>query len=146
VCEFESRLAHSIVYKAAFDLIECRFILAYFAEFGCATVMIVEWAMPTISQILAMIKPISYSSEPIAMQIKRWESPRYEGRNHKGKKKSARQRQIKKQTQVWIQKLKGNDSKEKGDKGSGPNGQTHKKRSGIPPLLFLWRFGVAHPN
>ncbi len=70
------------------------------------------------------------------MRMKRWESPRYEGRNHKGKKKSARQRQIKKQTQVWIQKLKGNDDS-KGEKGSGPSGQNHKKRSGIPPLLFL---------
>jgi hypothetical protein len=73
------------------------------------------------------------------MRMKRWESPRYEGRNHKGKKKSARQRQIKKQTQVWIQKLKGDDSQGKGDKGSGPGGQNHKKRSGIEPLLFLWR-------
>ncbi len=75
------------------------------------------------------------------MQIKRWESPRYEGRNHKGKKKSARQRQIKKQTQVWIQKLKGDgDSKGKNDKGSGPGSQNSQKRSGIAPLLFLWRF------
>lgn len=43
------------------------------------------------------------------MRMKRWESPRREGRNHKGKRKSARQRQLKKQTQVWRQKLKGDD-------------------------------------
>jgi hypothetical protein len=70
------------------------------------------------------------------MQMKRWESPRYEGRNHKGKKKSARQRQIKKQTQVWIQKLKGNDSKGEHAKGNGPGGQNQQKRSGAIPLLF----------
>jgi hypothetical protein len=70
------------------------------------------------------------------MRMKRWESPRYEGRNHKGKKKSARQRQIKKQTQVWIQKLKGEDSQGKGDKGSGPGNQNRQKRSGVTPLLF----------
>jgi hypothetical protein len=70
------------------------------------------------------------------MQMKRWESPRYEGRNHKGKKKSARQRQIKKQTQVWIQKLKGNDSKGENGKGNGPGNQNQQKRSGSIPLLF----------
>jgi hypothetical protein len=68
------------------------------------------------------------------MQMKRWESPRYEGRNHKGKKKSARQRQIKKQTQVWIQKLKGDDRKN--GKGNGPGNQNQQKRSGSTPLLF----------
>jgi hypothetical protein len=41
------------------------------------------------------------------MRLKRWESPRREGRNDKGKKSAARQRQIKKQTQVLRRKLKG---------------------------------------
>jgi hypothetical protein len=84
-----------------------------------------------------MVEQTNASGDSV-MRMKRWESPRYEGRNHKGKKKSARQRQIKKQTQVWIQKLKGDDSQGKG-KGSGPGNQNHKKRSGLIPLLFLWR-------
>jgi hypothetical protein len=41
------------------------------------------------------------------MRLKRWEYPRREGRNDKGKKSSARQRQLKKQTQVLRRKLKG---------------------------------------
>lgn len=41
------------------------------------------------------------------MRLKRWESPRREGRNDKGKRSSARQRQIKKQTQMLRKKLKG---------------------------------------
>ncbi len=46
------------------------------------------------------------------MQMKRWESPRREGRNDKGKKSSARQRQIKKATQALRRKLKGMEGKE----------------------------------
>jgi hypothetical protein len=42
------------------------------------------------------------------MQIKRWESPRREGRNDKGKGGSARRRQLKKQRQMLRQKLKDN--------------------------------------
>lgn len=40
------------------------------------------------------------------MQLKRWESPRREGRNDKGKGGSARRRQLKKQRQMLRQKLK----------------------------------------
>jgi hypothetical protein len=40
-------------------------------------------------------------------RLKRWESPRKEGRNHKGKGGSARQRQKKKQFQMLRKKLKG---------------------------------------
>ncbi len=41
----------------------------------------------------------------MARMLKRWESPRREGRNHKGKGGSARQRQLKKQTQMLRKKL-----------------------------------------
>ncbi|MGK7926107.1 MAG: hypothetical protein AB4290_12840 [Spirulina sp.] len=41
------------------------------------------------------------------MRLKRWESPRRQGRNHKGKGGSARQRQLKKQQQMMRKKLKG---------------------------------------
>jgi hypothetical protein len=40
------------------------------------------------------------------MRLKRWESPRKEGRNDKGRGGSARKRQLKKQRQMLRQKLK----------------------------------------
>jgi hypothetical protein len=43
---------------------------------------------------------------PEIMQLKRWESPRREGRNDKGKGGSARRRQLKKQRQMLRQRLK----------------------------------------
>ena len=42
----------------------------------------------------------------MAQRLKRWESPRHQGRNDKGKGGSARQRQLKKQTQMLRKKLK----------------------------------------
>jgi len=42
------------------------------------------------------------------MQLKRWESPRREGRNDKGRGGAARKRQLKKQRQMLRQKLKEN--------------------------------------
>jgi hypothetical protein len=44
----------------------------------------------------------------MAQQLKRWESPRRQGRNAKGKGGSARQRQLRKQQQILRQKLKPN--------------------------------------
>ncbi|QIR37812.1 hypothetical protein HCG51_14540 [Tolypothrix sp. PCC 7910] len=54
------------------------------------------------------------------MRLKRWESPRREGRNDKGKGGSARQRQLKKQRQMLRQRLKENqksDNKNNNSKG-----------------------------
>ncbi len=48
-------------------------------------------------------------------RLKRWESPRSEGRNNKGKGGSARQRQKRKQFQMLRNKLKAN---KKGDSTS----------------------------
>jgi hypothetical protein len=42
----------------------------------------------------------------VTQRLKRWESPRRQGRNDKGKGGSARQRQLKKQQQVLRKKLK----------------------------------------
>jgi hypothetical protein len=61
------------------------------------------------------------------MRMKRWESPRREGRNDKGKKRSARQRQIKKQTQVWRKKLSGD--------GLGADRPTHQNSKKERPLV-----------
>jgi hypothetical protein len=50
----------------------------------------------------------------MARLLKRWESPRREGRNHKGKGGTARQRQLKKQTQLLRKKLDGSQPENKG--------------------------------
>lgn len=44
------------------------------------------------------------------MRLKRWESPRREGRNDKGRGGSARQRQLKKQRQMLRKRLKEADA------------------------------------
>jgi hypothetical protein len=55
----------------------------------------------------------------MAQRLKRWESPRREGRNDKGKGGAARRRQLKKQTQMLRKRLK--DSKDsKGGKTNFP--------------------------
>jgi hypothetical protein len=66
----------------------------------------------------------------MSQRLKRWESPRKEGRNDKGKGGSARQRQLKKRTQMLRQKLK--------DRGNDNNGQgQHKKGENHDSLLFF---------
>jgi hypothetical protein len=59
----------------------------------------------------------------MAQRLKSWESPRSEGRNNKGKGGSARQRQLKKRTQMLRQKLKeqGNDNGSQGQNRKGEN-------------------------
>ncbi|WP_434687367.1 hypothetical protein [Pseudanabaena minima] len=59
----------------------------------------------------------------MSQRLKRWESPRKEGRNDKGKGGSARQRQKKKQLQMLRKKLK-----------AGINSQT--KRDGTSAISF----------
>lgn len=51
----------------------------------------------------------------MGQRLKRWESPRREGRNDKGKGGSARQRQLKKRQQMLRQKLQ--DNSNNADKG-----------------------------
>ena len=62
----------------------------------------------------------------MGQRLKRWESPRREGRNDKGKGGSARQRQLKKRQQMLRQKLQ--DNSNNADKG----------RDFIKKSLFLW--------
>lgn len=58
----------------------------------------------------------------MTQRLKRWESPRRQGRNDKGKGGSARQRQLKKQTQMLRKKLKESqkedNQKQKGEETS----------------------------
>ncbi len=66
--------------------------------------------------------------------MKRWESPRRQGRNNKGKGGSARARQLKKRQQVLRNKLKPNPGNQ-----SNPNQpeQPGKGKSENPFPLFL---------
>ncbi len=41
----------------------------------------------------------------MAQRLKRWESPRSEGRNRKGRGGSAKQRQYKKRQKLWVKRL-----------------------------------------
>ncbi len=70
----------------------------------------------------------------MARQLKRWESPRKEGRNTKGKGGSARQRQRRKQLQHLRQKLKDNPNHNDSHDLDSPGG-----RSNAPPI-FLTQF------
>lgn len=65
------------------------------------------------------------------MRLKRWESPRREGRNDKGRGGSARQRQLKKQAQMLRKRLKEGDKVE--------DNKNNKKQGGekILPPVFL---------
>ncbi len=69
----------------------------------------------------------------MAQRLKRWESPRREGRNHKGKGGSARQRQKRKQFQVLRQRLK-NQSNNPND----PSNNQKAERGGKTPPLIFW--------
>jgi hypothetical protein len=52
-------------------------------------------------------------------RLKRWESPRKEGRNNKGKGGSARQRQLRKREQLLRKKLKSEtENQQNREKGS----------------------------
>jgi hypothetical protein len=65
----------------------------------------------------------------MAQRLKRWESPRREGRNDKGRGGSARQRQLKKQAQMLRKKLKDNDKTE--------NNKKQRGEKQILPSVFL---------
>ncbi|MBE9127247.1 MULTISPECIES: hypothetical protein [unclassified Coleofasciculus] len=71
----------------------------------------------------------------MVQRLKRWESPRRQGRNDKGKGGSARRRQLKKQTQMLRKKLK---ESEKADK---PKNNPQKKQWGREtsslPFFFI---------
>ncbi len=60
-------------------------------------------------------------------RLKRWESPRREGRNDKGRGGSARARQLKKQAQMLRKKLKDSDKNENNKQGGEKN---------LSPLFF----------
>jgi hypothetical protein len=65
----------------------------------------------------------------MAQRLKRWESPRREGRNTKGRGGSARQRQLYKQQQVLRQKLKADDKNQT---------EREEQNSLFPSFLPVW--------
>lgn len=79
----------------------------------------------------------------MAQRLKRWESPRKEGRNDKGKGGSARQRQLKKRTQMLRQKLK-----DQGKNANDINGQNKKGENLILSLFCDYDFNTLRliPN
>ncbi len=68
----------------------------------------------------------------MAQRLKRWESPRREGRNAKGRGGSARQRQKRKQFQALRQKLKDQSS-------DSENNQQKHQRGSISLPLYFWQ-------
>jgi hypothetical protein len=69
-----------------------------------------------------MLEMLNYFFKAMARMLKRWESPRKEGRNDKGKGGSARRRQLKKQMQMLRKQLKskGSIDQQQNDQGSRP--------------------------
>lgn len=66
----------------------------------------------------------------MARQLKRWESPRREGRNAKGKGGSARSRQRRKQLQALRQKLKDSSNQQSEPTSKPTNKQADKQERG----------------
>ncbi|HEY9625688.1 MAG TPA: hypothetical protein V6C84_00160 [Coleofasciculaceae cyanobacterium] len=72
----------------------------------------------------------------MAQRLKRWESPRSEGRNNKGRGGSARQRQRQKQMRMLKQKLKQQDGAE------SEQGKRGEKQACFFPLFF-WKLALC---
>jgi hypothetical protein len=66
----------------------------------------------------------------MTVRLKRWESPRRQGRNDKGKGGSARQRQLKKQQQMLRKKLK------EGQKADDQNNKRGRDISSLPLFFY----------
>ncbi len=74
----------------------------------------------------------------MARMLKRWESPRKEGRNDKGKGGSARRRQLKKQTQMLRKQLKSKGKiSDQGDRPAKSN-ESNKKESHAALLFCVY--------
>ncbi|MBW4596859.1 MAG: hypothetical protein KME46_29200 [Brasilonema angustatum HA4187-MV1] len=75
------------------------------------------------------------------MRLKRWESPRQEGRNDKGRGGSARQRQLQKQHQMLRKRLKEGKKLEKDNQADSiKQGKKKKQRQGEDKILFPLNF------
>ena len=70
----------------------------------------------------------------MAQRLKRWESPRNEGRNDKGRGGSARQRQKQKQMRMLKQKLKQDNIE--GDRNAEGGKKRGEKQICFSPLFY----------
>ncbi|MEO1636870.1 MAG: hypothetical protein AAFS04_17515 [Cyanobacteria bacterium J06631_9] len=76
----------------------------------------------------------------MAQQLKRWESPRRKGRNHKGRGGSAKQRQYKKRQKLLMKRLKENvkdSTQQKTQRKNANRSSGIKKGVAREPLLFF---------
>jgi hypothetical protein len=87
----------------------------------------------------------------MAQRLKSWESPRYQGRNSKGKGGSARQRQLKKQRQMLRKKLKGETSNQNPEKRTSVLFSFYLtllnraiRRNGVAPDCVIMPVGAKH--
>lgn len=77
----------------------------------------------------------------MAQQLKRWESPRRQGRNHKGKGGAARMRQLKKQQQRLRKQLKANQPKDQDQHLKSPTPKIiNSGKEYLPFPIFMSRF------
>jgi hypothetical protein len=77
----------------------------------------------------------------VTQRLKRWESPRRQGRNDKGRGGSARKRQLKKQQQVLRKKLK--------ESNSNPDRRQNSQEGreiNLFPLIFWSYREIISPN
>lgn len=80
----------------------------------------------------------------MARQLKRWESPRREGRNDKGRGGAARKRQRQKQLKNLVKKLKQPDDRPNSQNDSDNNHKTPEGRESIFSSLFSNEPGRSH--
>lgn len=73
----------------------------------------------------------------MTQRLKRWESPRRQGRNDKGKGGSARARQLKKQTQMLRKQLKESEKADDQNKQKKNQNKQKGRDSSSLPLFFL---------
>lgn len=73
----------------------------------------------------------------MSQRLKRWESPRREGRNDKGRGGSARKRQLKKQMQMLRQSLKEGRGQSSSHRPSAENGKNQREDNLYLPAHFF---------
>lgn len=79
----------------------------------------------------------------MAQRLKRWESPRREGRNDKGRGGSARKRQRQKQLKLLAKKLKAQDQRSPDSKHSQSN---HLPKEGRDLTISSLFYNRSYPN
>lgn len=71
------------------------------------------------------------------MRLKSHESPRHQGRNHRGKGGSARKKQLHKRTRTLIRKLKARERSQHPDQGSDHSASSQVPPAGSSPAFFV---------